>query len=133
MAESDIKLTGQDKKELLTFLDAYARKIPIEVINEMEDKLDKKVRRLRKRKRLPSFVRKMISQIKDLTLLLDYSAISQRKLNRVISALHYFVWAEDRIPDYIPVIGYLDDAFVISIVYQEVKEDVRQFKKIDKK
>lgn len=125
----DVRLSKQDKEDLLKFLDTYSKKISTDDINEIETKLSKKLRRLRRSKKLPSFVRKMFTQLKDLVILLDSPTISKDALNRVISALHYFIWAEDRIPDYIPVIGYLDDAFVVSIVYQEVREDISQFKR----
>ena len=126
---ADVKLTDRDRADLNDYLNSYAKKIPDKDIAEIEKKLDKKIGHLRKNKNLPSFIPLMIDQLKGLAFLLDSSIISENERSRVIAALHYFVWAEDRIPDYIPVIGYIDDAFVISVVYHDVKKYITQVKR----
>ena len=125
---TDVKLTDRDRADLRNYLTLYAKKISDGDIAEIEKKLDKKIVHLRKNKNLPSFIPLMIKQLKGLTLLLDSSIISENEKSRVIAALHYFVLAEDRIPDYIPVIGYIDDAFVISVVFSEFKRDIAKIK-----
>lgn len=121
---ADVKLTDRDRADLRDYLTLYAKKISDKDIAEIEKKLDKKIVHLRKNKNLPSFIPLMIKQLKGLALLLDSSIISENEKSRIIAALHYFIWAEDRIPDYIPVIGYIDDAFVISVVFDEFKGDI---------
>lgn len=121
---ADVKLTDRDRSDLRDYLTLYAKKISDKDIAEIEKKLDKKIVHLRKNKNLPSFIPLMIKQLKGLALLLDSSIISENEKSRIIAALHYFIWAEDRIPDYIPVIGYIDDAFVISVVFDEFKGDI---------
>ena len=119
-------LSQKDKDDLLEFVSNYAKKISIEDLNEIETKLKRKLLKLRKMKKLPKFVDVMISQIEELVLLLNSSTISEEKLDKVIAALHYFIWAEDKIPDYIPVIGYLDDAYIISVVHRDVRSEILQ-------
>ena len=126
---TDIKLSRKDEEDLLAFLEKYAQNISKKHINEIEIKLEKKLTVLRHNKKLPSFVKVMISQIKDLNKLFVSASTSSDDHKRVIAALHYFVWAEDRIPDYIPVVGYLDDAFIIATVYNEVKREIKCVKK----
>lgn len=46
---------------------------------------------------------------------------------RVISALAYFVLAEDLIPDDIPGLGFLDDAIMIELVARELKHELEAY------
>ena len=118
---SDIVLTKKDKEELLNFLGEYSNKISETDIEEIEQKLDKKVNHLKKNKQLPAYVNTMFKQMRKLSKLIYANDIEEDMRNKVIAALHYFIWAEDKIPDYMPVVGYLDDAFIISIVYSKAK------------
>lgn len=117
-----ITLNEQDKKELLEYLTEYASKVSEKEINELSPKLTKKLSLLRKKKHLPSYVGRMISQICFLQELLESQEILVDKRNKIVAGLHYFIVAEDRIPDYIPAVGYLDDAFIISTIYQDVRK-----------
>jgi len=121
---TDVKLNKEDKKNLLKFLEHYAEKVSDKHIAEIDRKLKHKISVVRHNKKLPSFVDKMIRQIQDLDRVFNSDILTDEKRKRVIGALHYFVWAEDRIPDYIPIVGYLDDAFIISIVHNEVKKEL---------
>jgi uncharacterized membrane protein YkvA (DUF1232 family) len=42
-------------------------------------------------------------------------------------AIMYFVNPLDIIPDFIPVIGYLDDAVVLSICFKMIQHDLKQY------
>ena len=126
----NIKLTEKDKKELILYLEEYSAQISEADIKEIDTKMKKKLWSLRKKKKtLPGYVRKMIKQIMEMLCLLNSPSISQKKTHLVIAALHYFTWAEDKIPDYIPVVGYLDDAFIIDVVYRKVQKDILDAKK----
>ena len=110
---TEISLSQQDKEELLEYLVKYEKNIDKYEVGEVKNKLDKKVSQLRKKKNLPSYIGKMISQINYLTEALELKDLSEEKRKKVVAAFHYFIMAEDRIPDYIPIVGYLDDAFII--------------------
>ena len=125
---TDVKLSEQDKADLLKFLDDYSKRVSEVDINEIETKLLKKISKLRNKK-LPNYTKKMISQVKDLSLILDSPTVSEDEHKKIIAALHYFIWAEDKMPDYLPVVGYLDDAFIIATVYSEVRNKINKFKK----
>ena len=47
----------------------------------------------------------------------------------VLSALAYFSDPEDLVPDHIPVLGFLDDAIMIELVAEELKDDIEAFLK----
>lgn len=126
---TELKLNSEDKEELLKFIDDYSKKISISDIEEIESKLNKKLKTLQKNKKRPAYTIKMIRQLEELGLLLEAPEIAGKKLDRVISALHYFIWAEDKIADYIPVVGYLDDAFIVNVVHSEVRREVLKEKK----
>lgn len=124
----DIKLTDQDKKELLDYLNDYSKNIPKATIDEIDKKLNKKINKLKHKRSLPGYVKVMGRQIEDLSLLLRHSNVEDESYNKVVAALYYFILPEDRIPDYIPVIGYLDDAFIISVVHSDVKKEINKVK-----
>ena len=130
---SELKLTSKDKNELLKYIDNYSEKISMADIREIEGKLKKKLNALKKSKKLPAYAFKMFQEIEDLALLLESREITNKKLDRVIAALHYFIWPEDKIADYVPVVGYLDDAFIINAVYSEVRNEIAAEKKRNEK
>ncbi|MFM2134184.1 MAG: hypothetical protein RL156_1465 [Bacteroidota bacterium] len=45
----------------------------------------------------------------------------------ILGALVYFVVPVDAVPDFIPVIGYLDDAAVISAVVHALVDEIRAY------
>jgi len=77
---------------------------------------------LKHKKRLPSFAEKMLPQVQGLVKVMNSPSLPEEENNRVIAALHYFILSEDKFPDYIPIVGYLDDAFIVAVVYKEVKK-----------
>ena len=56
-----------------------------------------------------------------------YREIPWQSLMTILVAVIYFVSPLDFIPDFIPVIGYLDDALVISLAIHAVKDDLDAF------
>lgn len=58
--------------------------------------------------------------------------VSNRTLGLIVLGLVYFVTPLDIIPDFIPVIGYVDDLSVLLAVFGTVKDEVEEFKKWEK-
>jgi uncharacterized membrane protein YkvA (DUF1232 family) len=56
-----------------------------------------------------------------------YSAIPWESLVSIIVAVAYFVSPMDLIPDFVPGVGYLDDAMIVRFVYRGVKADLARF------
>ena len=57
----------------------------------------------------------------------EYRDIAAPKLIAIISALIYFVSPFDVIPDYLPVLGHIDDAFVVSLALKSVRTELDMF------
>lgn len=57
-----------------------------------------------------------------------YRRIPWKAIVSIIAAVMYFVMPFDAIPDFIPVIGYLDDAVVIGYVMRHVHDEVENFR-----
>ena len=65
----------------------------------------------------------------------EYTEIPIGSIISMISALIYFVSPVDIIPDFLPVVGYLDDAAVVAACIKLVKSDIddyKQWRKINK-
>jgi uncharacterized membrane protein YkvA (DUF1232 family) len=57
----------------------------------------------------------------------EYRDIAKQNLQIIIAALLYFVSPFDVIPDWVPVLGHIDDAFVISLALKSVRADLDTF------
>jgi len=57
----------------------------------------------------------------------EYRDMSAPKLLIIIAAIIYFVSPFDVIPDWIPVLGHIDDAFVVSLALKSVRADLDTF------
>jgi len=57
----------------------------------------------------------------------EYRDLAAAKLLIIIAAIIYFVSPFDVIPDWIPVLGHIDDAFVISLALKSVRSDLDTF------
>jgi uncharacterized membrane protein YkvA (DUF1232 family) len=68
----------------------------------------------------------MIRLIRDYTRA-EYRDISETNLITIIAAILYFVSPFDVIPDWVPVLGHIDDAFVISLALKSVRADLETF------
>jgi uncharacterized membrane protein YkvA (DUF1232 family) len=57
----------------------------------------------------------------------EYRDMAAPKLLIIIAALIYFVSPFDVIPDWVPVLGHIDDAFVVSLALKSVRADLDTF------
>ena len=68
----------------------------------------------------------MIRLIRDYTRA-EYRDVSESNLVTIIAALIYFVSPFDVIPDWVPILGHIDDAFVVSLALKTVRGDLDTF------
>lgn len=59
----------------------------------------------------------------------EYKRIPKKTLILIVAAFIYFVSPVDLIPDFIPGIGYIDDARIIIFVFQSIFEDIQEFER----
>ncbi|HVF72767.1 MAG TPA: DUF1232 domain-containing protein [Chthoniobacterales bacterium] len=57
----------------------------------------------------------------------EYRDVPQSNLLTIIAAIIYFVSPFDVIPDYVPILGHIDDAVVISLALRSVRADLDAF------
>jgi uncharacterized membrane protein YkvA (DUF1232 family) len=57
----------------------------------------------------------------------DYRDISSRNFLTLVAAIIYFVSPFDVIPDWVPVFGHIDDAFVVTLALKSVRGDLDTF------
>ena len=73
---------------------------------------------------IPAFLSLLKSYIKK-----EYTKVPKATIVAITSALLYFLLPSDLVPDFIPLVGYLDDASVISACLTMVGHDIKQFTK----
>lgn len=69
-----------------------------------------------------TFVRLLSAFIKG-----DYREVSKTTMVIVLGGLVYFISPLDFIPDFIPIVGYLDDATVIVYIIKRIKNEIDKF------
>mgnify|MGYP000844548674 CR=1 FL=1 len=60
-------------------------------------------------------------------VLLQYKNFPATSLAKVVAAVIYFVMLADLIPDFIPFLGFSDDALIIAWVYNSIRKDLDDF------
>ena len=59
----------------------------------------------------------------------NYKEVPVGSIIAALAALIYFVSPIDAIPDFIPVVGYLDDVTVIAVALQFIHSDLEEYRK----
>lgn len=57
-----------------------------------------------------------------------YKKIPKKSIISILGGLIYLLTPIDVIPDFIPIAGYVDDLFVLKLVYETIKKDLEQYK-----
>lgn len=58
----------------------------------------------------------------------DYTRVPRRTILAIVSALIYFLSPIDVIPDWIPLLGQIDDALVIATCWKLVNDDIEDYR-----
>ena len=58
----------------------------------------------------------------------NYKEVPVGSIVAIVGGLIYFLSPIDVIPDFIPVIGYIDDVLVIGLVLKQVNNDLEKYK-----
>lgn len=58
----------------------------------------------------------------------DYTEMPKRSIVAILGGLIYFLSPIDVVPDFIPVLGFIDDVFVLNLVYKQVLKDLEKYK-----
>jgi uncharacterized membrane protein YkvA (DUF1232 family) len=70
---------------------------------------------------------KALSRLMNAFVRKEYKEIPWQSLVLSSMALLYFVTPSDLLPDFIPVVGYVDDATIIAFVVNAIKADLDKF------
>lgn len=58
----------------------------------------------------------------------NYTEIPKGSIVAIVGGLIYFLSPIDVVPDFIPVLGFIDDVFVLNLVYKQVVKDLEKYK-----
>jgi uncharacterized membrane protein YkvA (DUF1232 family) len=87
----------------------------------------------RKLRDLPGTLSKLVNQVKLLFELVrayvdgSYRTVPWASIAMSVAAVLYFLAPIDLIPDFIPVLGYLDDALVVRFAIGAIQADLRNY------
>ncbi|MCX2576242.1 YkvA family protein [Pedobacter sandarakinus] len=57
----------------------------------------------------------------------EYTEIPKRSIVAILGGLLYFLSPIDVVPDFIPLLGFVDDIFVLNLVYKQVLKDLEKY------
>lgn len=103
----------------------------IENKDKVEDVLDKATKKILKKSinkisKVYEEIKLMISLVRD-WIRKDYVEIPYGSIIAIFACLIYFVNPFDVFPDYIPLIGYIDDVFLISVIIRQFNKDMKRY------
>jgi uncharacterized membrane protein YkvA (DUF1232 family) len=129
MKETPISAEEQQRleQELFSRAKNVSREDEKVVVEELPEKVAKVLDSVNQR--LP-IVKNLLTKVKMLYAMLrdkDF-AMAWSSKTMVIAGLLYFISPIDLLPDYIPILGYIDDAFVMSVVMNAIASEIERYK-----
>lgn len=129
MKETPISAEQQKRleQELFERAQTVSREDEKVVVEELPEKVAKVLDSVNQR--LP-IVKNLLNKVKTLYAMLRDKefAMAWSSKTMVIAGLLYFISPIDLLPDYIPILGYIDDAFVMSVVMNAMASEIERFK-----
>lgn len=95
------------------------------IINE-EEKLKEKLKESSHLERFTTDIILFLSLVKDYSQG-NYRKVPYKSISAVVIGLLYVLNPIDIIPDFIPVIGYIDDALIIAFCLRMVEKDLKKY------
>ena len=123
------KSKKQIKKVDESFIKKGAKRIKkedIEKVTRKADDIEKKVRESGPLKRYIDDVKLLLSLVKDYWLG-DYKEIPYWAIGATVFALLYVLSPVDLIPDFIPVVGLVDDAAVVALCLYMIEQELHDY------
>lgn len=133
--EQNPELPGEQQQELEKDLFERANRIKPkdedQVMSQFPGKLAEVVDSVHKKtptvKRLIHNVQELYEMLRDRSYSLSWSVKAI-----ILAGLLYFISPVDLIPDFIPLLGYIDDAFVISAVLNSITAELERYREFKK-
>ncbi|MCS6808765.1 MAG: YkvA family protein [Bacteroidota bacterium] len=116
----------QLEQELLNRAQQVTREDERVVVEELPEKIASVLNSVHQR--LP-LVKNMVRKVKTLYAMLRDKEFHMTWSTKtmIIAGLLYFISPIDLLPDYIPLLGYIDDAFVISVVMNAIASEIERY------
>jgi uncharacterized membrane protein YkvA (DUF1232 family) len=57
----------------------------------------------------------------------NYTSIPKRSIIAITAGILYFISPIDLIPDFILGLGFLDDIYIVTLVYRQVEKDLKHY------
>lgn len=103
-----------------------SKKKLIHVVSQSTEKLKKFATDSSEWKELKSKVNVFVRMVQ-IHISGEYKAFSNASLLLVVFGLIYFITPTDVIPDFIPALGFTDDASVLYLIYRKLGKDIEKF------
>lgn len=94
-----------------------------DILQRTEQKLSSGERTLKATSSLLGNVRLLFRMVRDRSFHMTWAS-----RGTILAALLYFVIPTDATPDYIPVIGYLDDTVVVGLVIRRLAREIQRYR-----
>jgi len=126
-----VKITDSQKKEAKIIFESTKSNIGDEEISECIDMWEKKMERFRKK--LPKAIIYLRDNIELLfSMLKDYKSkkyteVPIKTIFSVTAALLYLFSPIDAIPDFIPVIWFIDDGAILALCLKSIENDLKEY------
>lgn len=94
-----------------------------EILRKTESKLQRAERTANAASSLLQNIRLLFRMVRDRSFHMTWASRAA-----ILGALLYFVIPTDATPDFIPIIGYLDDTMVVGLVVRRLAREIERYK-----